>query len=198
VAEQAERIGAFVVYFSTDYVFDGAAGPYAEGARPAPLNHYGRSKLEGERRVAASGARFAILRSCLVYGMDPGGSNFFMRVVERFRRGEPQPAFLDQFLTPTWAEDLGRAAITLAEERREGVHHVAGPRLLSRVDYCLELARAYGFSQDLVRPVRAADVPSPSRRPLRAGLTSSRDHGTLAPREAFARIRITTPPGDRV
>ncbi len=198
VAEQAKRVGAFVVYFSTDYVFDGMSGPYPEDAEPAPINHYGRSKLEGERRVAESGARCAIVRSSLVYGHHPGGSNFFMQVLDRFRRGEPQPAFHDQFLTPTWAEDLARAALRLAEERREGIHHVAGPRFLSRVEFCLELAQAFGSPTSLVRPVRAADVPSRSRRPLKAGLTSLRDHGTLEPREAFARIRITTPPGKRV
>ena len=197
MAEHAKRVDAFVVTISTDHVFDGVSGPYAEDARPAPLNRYGRSKQEGERLVAASGARCAIVRSSLVYGFDPGGANF-MQVFNRFRRGEPQPAFHDQFLTPTWAEDLAQAAVQLAEERREGFHHVAGPRMLSRVEFCLELARAFGFSQGLVRPVHAADVPSPSRRPLRAGLTSSRDHHTVAPREAFARIRITTPPGNRV
>lgn len=170
IAEAAKKIGSFVVYFSTDYVFDGAAGPYGECDAPNPINHYGRSKLEGERRVAASGARHSILRTCVVFSYTPGHGNFFMQVYSKLSGGQKITPFLDQFVNPTYAPCLADTALQIARDEMTSILHVGGADWESRVAFCNRVADTFGFSKALLEPIETARVPLPARRPLKAGL----------------------------
>jgi dTDP-4-dehydrorhamnose reductase len=170
IARAAKRANAFVVYFSTDYVFDGAAGPYGECDSPNPINHYGRSKLEGERLVAESGARHSILRTCVVYSYKPGHANFFMQVYSKLSAGQKVTPFQDQFVNPTYAPALAEAAIDVAEGELSGLLHVGGADWVSRVDFCRRIVSRFGFSEKLLEPVDTAQVALPAKRPLKAGL----------------------------
>lgn len=193
IAREAERYGGYVVYFSTDYVFDGAAGPYSEDAKPNPISGYARSKLEGERRVLAASKRACVLRTCGVYSFDPGSRNFFMHVYERFKRGERVKAFDDQYLTPTYARVLAEAAVEIAQLRIPGIIHVAGADFVNRVEFCRRVAAAFRWDPSLVDPVPTASVPLKAKRPLRAGLCVDKARASLQTRltgldEALAEV----------
>jgi len=86
-ADSCRAIGARVVLLSTEYVFDGTAGPYSEGDAPSPINVYGRTKLEGEARVLAADPRNLAVRTTVVFSHDPGGSNFVMQLLGRLSAG---------------------------------------------------------------------------------------------------------------
>ena len=120
--------GARLIHFSTNFVFDGRLDrPYIEKDEARPLGVYGKSKLDGERAALAALPEALVIRTAAVYG-DRGsvikGGSFPERIVERARRGERLRVVSDQRVNPTYARDLARAAITLAEGELSGVVHV--------------------------------------------------------------------------
>ncbi|MGZ5201179.1 MAG: dTDP-4-dehydrorhamnose reductase [Telluria sp.] len=107
LAEAARDIGAAMVHYSTDYVFDGAKGtPYVEEDPPSPLNVYGRSKLAGEQAVAAAGIAHLILRTSWVYGLR--GNNFLLTMLKLARERGAVSVVDDQFGTPTWSRTVAQ------------------------------------------------------------------------------------------
>src|SRR2546423_9672120 len=113
VAAAAAQHGATVVHYSTDYVFDGKSGPYAEADTPSPVSVYGRTKLEAEQAVQALAPRHLIVRTTAVYGWDRASRNFAMQVWERLGAGQSMQAPDDQLCNPTLAEFLAEASLRL-------------------------------------------------------------------------------------
>jgi dTDP-4-dehydrorhamnose reductase len=195
-ARAAAKRGAGFVYFSTEYVFDGLAGPYAEDDRVDPLSVYGLSKLEGERRVAEENPRALVIRTTVVYGPEPQGKNFVYQVLRRVRAGEAMRVPADQRSSPTYNVDLAAATVELIERDHQGVIHVAGPTVLDRHAFALEVCAAFGLDAGRVAAVETASLGQRARRPLRAGLVVDRARRLLrtplrTPREALAEMRRT-------
>src|SRR5207237_9050977 len=142
--------GARVVAVSTDYVFDGEEGPYAEDDPPRPLNVYGRTKLAGER-AALGHPNAAIGRTAVLFGWHPGSrSNVALWLLERLARGEPAPAAADQWGNPTLTDNLAELLIELAQGGRRGIYHVAGASIRTRYELAREAADVFGFDPGLV------------------------------------------------
>lgn len=164
-----------MVFFSTDYVFDGESGPYAEDASPRPINVYGRSKLEGERRVASL-RRHAVLRITNVFDVGHDTKNFLHRCIEHLRDRRPLVVPDDQWATPTsaaWLADqtldlIARGTLCGAEGPR--ILHVACDDLVSRLELARRVAGLLGADPGLVegRPTEALAQAAP--RPRRGGL----------------------------
>ena len=115
LADEAKRSGALLLHYSTDYVFDGSATtPYFEDAPVAPLNVYGRSKLDGERAIAASGARALVLRTSWVYGLR--GRNFLLTIRRLAAERDELKIVADQTGTPNWARTLAIATADLVAQ----------------------------------------------------------------------------------
>ena len=138
LAAGAARIGACILYPSSDYVFDGSKRtPYLEGDMPAPLGAYGRSKLGGEVSVAAANPRHFIVRASWLYGV--GGGNF---VETMLRIGREQSEILvvsDQRGCPTSCVDLADAIVRLAETDDYGIHHIRGGGDCTWFDFAVEI-----------------------------------------------------------
>jgi len=193
-AQAAAKRRAGFVFFSTEYVFDGAGGPYAEDDPISPLSVYGLSKLQGERHVQAENKRAAIIRTTVVYGVEPQGKNFVYQVLRRIRSGEPVHVPNDQISTPTYNLDLAAATVELIERDVYGVTHLAGPELLDRYAFALEVCAVFGLDPSFVKPVDTPTLAPRARRPLRAGLATDRAHSLLetrlrGPRAALADMR---------
>ena len=178
-ARAAAKRGAGFVYFSTEYVFDGEAGPYAEDDRVNPQSVYAVSKLEGERRVAAENPRAIVIRTTVVYGPERQGKNFVYQVLRRARAGEPIRVPSDQRSSPTYNIDLAAATVELIERDFRGVLHVAGPTVLDRHAFALEVCRVFGLDAGHVEGITTASLRQPARRPLQAGLVIDRARGLL-------------------
>ena len=177
LAAYARQRGLPYVFFSTDYVFDGAKehpGPYAEDAPVNPLSVYGRTKLEGEQRVLHAYPEALVLRTTWVYGPDPRGKNFLYSMMRSLSARQPMKVPQDQVSTPTYNRDLVRVALGLVEARAAGVFHVAGPELLGRLDFAQQVARALGLDASLLEGVTTAELKQPAARPLDSGLSTSR------------------------
>ena len=173
VAEECRKAGARLVYFSTEYVFDGAGGPYDEEAATGPVNVYGRTKLEGERAVLALEGSLA-LRTTVVYSHNPASKNFIMQLVNNSRSGAKMRVASDQLSTPTYAPELAAAALDLAAADAAGVYNAAGPDWLSRHDFALKACAAFGFDPAFLEPRLTAELGQPAARPLKAGLKTDK------------------------
>lgn len=181
LAESAHAVGALLVHYSTDYVFDGSGtAPWTENAATGPLSVYGQTKLEGEQLVAASGARHLILRTSWVYAAR--GGNFAKTMLRLAMERERLTVIDDQFGAPTGAEliaDVTAHAIrhTLRNDAGCGTYHLAAAGETNWNGYArfvLETARALKPELSLktqeVAPVPTSAFPTAARRPLNSRL----------------------------
>ena len=173
VAEAVSRavtgIGARLVFFSTDYVFDGAAGPYAEDDEPNPLSEYGRQKLAGERwALETPGA--LVVRTAVVYGWEKQGKNFVARLIEADRDGAHWRVPVDQIGSPTYAPNLAAAVVELATSGASGIYHVAGAQPAGRYEFAVEATRVFGLDNVELEAVETSELGQVALRPLSAAL----------------------------
>jgi dTDP-4-dehydrorhamnose reductase len=196
VARACRALGARLLAVSTDYVFDGEAGPYGEEDRPNARGVYARSKLCGEEAALLLAPDCAVARVAVVYSGRPGAkSTFATQVVEKLSRGEPVKAFFDQFVSPTLAANGAAMCLELLlETSYRGVIHTSGVTVLDRVDFAKRVARRFGLSGEII-PVRTADVKLPAPRPLKGGLRVERAasllrHKPLGIDEALDRFHL--------
>lgn len=174
IASATARSGALLVYYSTDYVFDGTAGPYAEDAQPSPINVYGRTKAEAEQIVRLSGCRHLILRTTVVFGWDPSSKNSVMQLWRRLRSGERMTVPSDQMGNPTLADYLAEVSLRLVQSGVEGVVNVVGQDWVSRIDFARRAAEVFGLDQTLLTPAATRDLRQRARRPLSGGLMTDK------------------------
>jgi dTDP-4-dehydrorhamnose reductase len=169
----ARRIGARVAFLSTDYVFDGTAGPYSEGDPVRPINVYGRLKLEMEQVALAENGNL-VVRTTNVYGYDPQSKNFLMPILPLIARGKTIVVADDQWGTPTLVEDLAETIRALLEQRVAGVVHVAGPDYVNRAEWARLAVAMFGLDPGRVVAAPTVDLKQAALRPLRAGLACLR------------------------
>jgi dTDP-4-dehydrorhamnose reductase len=175
VVRACRVLGARLVAVSTDYVFDGEAGPYGEDDAPNPRGVYARTKRCGEEATLLLAPNRAVARVAVVYSGRPGAKNTFAtQVVEKLSRGEPVKAFSDQFVSPTLAENAAAMTLELLlEHDYQGVLHTAGATALDRVDFARRVAARFGIRGEIV-PIRTADAKLLAPRPLRSCLRVDR------------------------
>jgi dTDP-4-dehydrorhamnose reductase len=161
---------ALVVYFSSDYIFNGHKGPYSEGDSPSPICEYGRQKVYAEHIVATQARRYLIIRTTVVYGWESQGKNFIYRLEKTLSAGQPLRAPHDQVGSPTYAPELAAGVLRLVEAGAHGVFHVVGSRRASRYDFAVEAARVFGLPAELIVPVSTPELRQDAPRPLDAGM----------------------------
>lgn len=201
LAEEAKRCGALLLHYSTDYVFDGTKrSPYLESDPVAPINAYGRTKLEGERAIAQGGCDHLILRTQWVYG--PHGGNFLLTML-RLAATRPELRVVDdQHGAPTSSLQLGRLTRTLLEgpgqeistpslarlRKAPGIYHATA---LGSTTWCgfaraifEERSRQPGvaFAAPRVTPIPSSEFPTPARRPANSVLCCDRLEAALGVR----------------
>ena len=177
LAAYAQRRALPFVYFSTEYVFDGAKdhpGPYTETAPLQPLSVYGKSKLAGEEAVLAACTGALVLRTTVVYGPDARQKNYLYSLMRNLATGTPMRVPADQVSTPTYNLDLIAAALGLVECGASGIFHVCGPDLLGRLEFAEQIAAALGLDSTLLRGVSTAELGQRAQRPLAAGLATTK------------------------
>jgi dTDP-4-dehydrorhamnose reductase len=173
VAASAAAGGAWVIHVSTDYVFNGdKAGPYVESDPVGPVSAYGRSKLDGERAVAAAAPdAHTIVRTAWLFG---AGGKCFPRTILRAASERPELAVVaDQTGCPTFTGHLARTLVSLCEDRMTGVLHVAGAGHCSWYEFATAIVAAGGLDCP-VRPISTQEYPTPARRPSNSVLVSER------------------------
>ena len=174
VVEVGNAIGARLVYFSSDYIFDGKSGPYAEDDPANPICEYGRQKLMAEHYLALHAANCLIVRTTIVYGWERLGKNFVSRLVNTLQLGQTLKVPVDQIGNPTYASNLAQVVVEMVNSGADGVFHVVGPERASRYEFALEAAHVFGLDEKLILPVTTPELGQLASRPLNAGMTSVR------------------------
>lgn len=183
LAKYCQEYQIHLQLLSTDFVFDGEAGPYAETAQPNPLSVYARSKVEAEKIVQhAHGLNYSIVRTIIVYGSGENlsRSNLILWAKEALTKGDPLQIVDDQFRAPTWAADLAWACVRICELNEQGVFHIAGPETLSIYDIVGRVAAYYRLSMDKVSRLSSDTLKQPAKRPPRTGFILDKAHEKLA------------------
>jgi dTDP-4-dehydrorhamnose reductase len=183
LATEAERLGAWLIHYSTDYVFDGSGDrPWKETDPPHPLNVYGQSKLAGEEAIAAACARHLIFRTSWVF--DSRGQNFLKAILRAAGDRDALDIVADQWGAPTSAQLLAEVTASVLpqlEPRLAGLYHLAAAGETNRLGFAahgLACARRSGLpvkaGPETLRPVATSAFPSPARRPLNSRLDTAR------------------------
>lgn len=169
VASASSHVGASIVAVSTDYVFDGAQGPYTEDDETDPIQVYGSSKLAGEHAVREATERHFIVRSAWIYG--PGGKNFLSKLPQLVERDEIS-AVVDQIGSPTYAPDLAEAIAALVKGEGFGTYHVVNQGFCTFSEFC-----AFGLAvlgaKTRIKEVEVASLGRPAPRPLDTRLVAA-------------------------
>ena len=189
IAEEAARIGARMVHYSTDYVFDGRKkGLYAEDDLPCPINVYGQSKLAGERAIAATGVQHLIFRTSWVYGMR--GKNFLLTMMRLAKERDELRIVDDQHGAPTWSRTIADAtanmltqAVYAADpeewwEQQGGLYHLTAQGTTSWFGFAHAILDPSSVKPILL-PISSSEYPTPAARPANSGMDCSRLLKTL-------------------
>ena len=174
LAEEAKKLGALLVHFSTDYVFDGEkAAPYHEDDSPHPVSVYGESKLAGERAVAGSGCRYLIFRTSWVYSA--GGRNFLRVILAAARERNELRVVDDQRGAPTSAQAIARAvaSILMKENPPNGLYHMTAAGETTWHGFARAILEGVGLQTPVVA-ITSAEYAAKARRPKNSLLDNSR------------------------
>lgn len=171
LAMLAWAIDAHIIHFSSDYIYDGKEGPYSEEDIPNPISYYGRTKLASENSLRSSGARFTIFRTNVLYGsVNRALPDFVKWVIESLRIGKEIRIVTDQINNPTYIGDLMSCVIKSVQNDIQGIYHIGGADLLSRMEFARRIARYFKLNENLIIPVTTAELNQPAPRPLKSGL----------------------------
>lgn len=161
----------FLCHVSTDFIFDGAAGPYTEEATANPLSFYGWSKLAAEHLVQHSNVRWGIARTVLVYGIayDMSRSNIILWVKKSLEENKNIKVVTDQWRTPTLAEDLAVGCYLIANQEATGIFNISGKDFLTPYEMATKTADYFGLDKTLISQADSTTFSQPAQRPARTG-----------------------------
>lgn len=181
MVEACRKHDIFLCHVSTDFIFDGAAGPYTEEGEANPLSFYGWSKYAAEKVVQHSGIRWAIARTVLVYGIafDMSRSNIILWVKKSLEEGKNIKVVTDQWRTPTLAEDLAMGCFLIADKEAEGVFNISGKDLLTPYEMAMMTADYFGLDKGLIAEADSSNFTQPAKRPARTGFVLDKSNEIL-------------------
>ncbi len=178
--EECKRRNIHFQLLSTDFVFDGVKGNYAEADKPNPLSVYAHSKVDAENLLlGAQNKNWSIVRTIIVYGQGENLSrnNIVCWAKEALAKNQEMNIIDDQFRSPTWADDLAWACIRICELEKRGVFHISGPETMSIFEIVSRVARFYDFNSDSIVKTDSSTLNQPAKRPPKTGfdLTKSKN-----------------------
>jgi len=159
------------IHLSTDFIFDGADGPYKEEDAPNPLSYYGETKLLAELAVKESTANWAILRTILVYGItnDMSRSNIVLWAKGALEKGQAINVVNDQWRMPTLAEDLAEACLLAVEKNAQGIYHVSGKDYMSIAGLVRKVADYWSLDKSIISEISSESLNQSAKRPIKTG-----------------------------
>ena len=185
VAEACKKIGAKIIFISTDYVFDGTKGYYTEEDTPNPLSYYAKTKLEAEKTIQSLDVNYIIARPSVIYGWNPNevsglksssgkSVNFVVWALQKLEKGEEIKAVTDQYSSPTLADNLAEALLVMASSEKQGIYHTAGKDCVNRYEFTLKIAEVFGLDKSLIKPVTSEIFKQVAKRPKKCCLDVSK------------------------
>lgn len=171
LVKASEKNNSFLLQLSTDFIFDGADGPYDEEAKANPISYYGESKLAAEELIIKSRCDWAIARTVLVYGIahDMSRSNIILWVKKSLEESKDIQVVDDQWRSPTLAEDLAVGCLLIAEKKAKGIYNISGDDLLTPFEMAVKTAEFFKLSQATMTKTDSAQFKQTAKRPPKTG-----------------------------
>ena len=174
LAKECSKINSFMVYVSTDYVFDGNSGLYEENDATNPLGFYGKSKLLGEKSIQNFSSDWCIARTSTPFGLHPTKKSFPIWVIENLQKQKQIDVLTDQFTSPTYVPSLSRMLIEISERHLNGIIHAAGASKISRYEMAQMISEKLGLDGKLLKEVSINDLKWEAPRPKDSSLNVSK------------------------
>jgi len=176
VVEATKECGSFLLYVSTDYVFDGSKGCYSETDLPSPISYYAYSKLKAEEHVQGALNKYCIVRPSVIYGANPaaGKDNFALWLLEKLRRKEKTKVFADQWNSPTLNTSLAEMTLEVIKRKLVGIYHLSGATRISRFDFAVTFAQVFGLDTSLLVSTAMKEFDFPAKRPRDSSLNTTK------------------------
>lgn len=173
IINACEKHDIHLIHLSTDFIFDGEDGPYTEDAKANPLSYYGLTKLKAEKLIESSSAKWAVLRTIIVYGIvsDMSRSNIVLWAKGALEKGNPINVVDDQWRMPTLAEDLAICCILAAKKNAQGIFNASGKDLMSIFELVERVADFWELDKSLLKPISALSLNQTAKRPKKTGFT---------------------------
>lgn len=181
IAESCKKHQAFLIYISTDYVFDGENGMYKETDEPSPINHYGLTKLKGEEQVRNLLDNHCIARASVIYGAIPatGKINFALWLLNKLKREEKVTIVTDQWNSPTLNTNLANMILEVLKRKLTGIFHLAGATRISRYEFANLLAETFSLDKNYITPVLSKEIKWTAKRPEDSSLNVNKAYHAL-------------------
>jgi dTDP-4-dehydrorhamnose reductase len=176
LCKAATKAGAHLIHLSTDFIFDGTAGPYKETDEPNPLSYYGESKLKSENLVQELKGNWSIIRTVLVYGLvaDMSRSNIVLWAKESLEKNRDVFVVDDQYRSPTLAEDLAMGCFLVESQGKNGIYNISGKDQLNIYEIVGRVAKKYDLSMEHVHRTNSDKLDQKAVRPPITGLDLSK------------------------
>ena len=179
IAKETERLGSYLIYLSTDYIFDGKKGLYNETDFPNPLNHYGKTKLAGEKTVETNTSKWSIMRTSTPFGTNSSKKTFPVWLLENLQKNKEVNILEDQFTSPTYVPNLSKMILEIVTRNLEGFFHLAGSTRISRFEFAKLIAKKLNLDSSLLNPVKIDTMLWNATRPLDSSLDITKINSIL-------------------
>ncbi|MDE1841715.1 MAG: dTDP-4-dehydrorhamnose reductase [Thaumarchaeota archaeon] len=174
IAKESAKHRAFLLYVSTDYVFDGEHGMKKENDETNPVDYYGKSKLEGEKALDGMASAWCIARTSTPFGLHKTRKSFPLFVAENLKAKKQLTIVTDQLTSPTYVPNLSRMLIEISMRQITGIIHTAGATRISRYDVASLVAEKLHLDQGLIKPVTIKEMNWTAKRPKDSSLDVSK------------------------
>ncbi|MEM3630612.1 MAG: dTDP-4-dehydrorhamnose reductase [Nitrososphaerota archaeon] len=176
IAKIAKKTNSYLIYISTDYVFDGSKGMYKEEDEPNPINFYGYSKLLGEKIIEKIEGEYLIARASVIYGSKPasGKTNFALWILDNLNKNQNIKVLTDQYVSPTLNTNLAEILLEAYERNITGIYHIAGAERVSRYEFALKLAEVFNLNKNLIIKAKMDEMDWIAKRPKDTSLDTSK------------------------
>ena len=179
IATEVENISSYLMYISTDYVFDGNQGLYKETDLTNPLSNYGITKLSGEKIIQDKTSRWSIIRTSTPFGKHYLKKTFPVWVYENLKINKKINILENQFTSPTYVPNLSEMILEIIFHRLEGFFHLAGSTKISRFEFAKMIATKFDLNLSLLNPVKIDSMPWKAIRPIDSSLDISKINTVL-------------------
>ena len=181
IARLCKEFNCFMVFISTDYVFNGEKGLYSEEDQPDPINYYGYTKLKAEEAVRSILNDYCIVRTSVIFGSKPaaGKINFALWVLESLKQKRKINVVIDQINSPTLNTNLAEAILEILDRKLMGLYHIAGATPISRYDFACLLAEEFKLERELIQPTTSDKINWVAKRPKNASLNVAKAQRSL-------------------
>ncbi len=174
LALESEKYGAFFVYLSTDYVFDGKKGLKNENDIPNPINFYGKSKLQGEIVLNKISSQYIIIRTSTPFGIHPRKKSFPIWIKENLELKNKIPVLIDQYTSPSYVPNLSKMILEIISKKITGIIHLAEDTRISRFEFAKIIANKLDLNENLLKSSKMNEMNWIAKRPMDSSLDVSK------------------------